>query len=67
MQQKVLVFSEDCISKNKFHMYQKPINIDKVNIKRIVLSHKESCDNKDSYKYFIGYIYTYIYIYPSPL
>ena len=62
MQQKVLVFSEDCISKNKFHMYQKPINIDKVNIKRIVLSHKESCDNKDSYKYFIGYIYTYIYI-----
>ena len=43
-------------------MYQKPINIDKVNIKRIALSHKESCDNKDSYKYFIGYIYTYIYI-----
>ena len=29
----------------------------------MVLSNKESYDNKGSLKYFIGYIYIYIYIY----
>ena len=38
MEQKVLIFGEDFIIKNSFHKNQKPISIDKVEIKRIVLS-----------------------------
>ena len=37
-----LIFGEECIIKTKFHVYEKSINIDKVEIKRIVLSDKES-------------------------
>ena len=37
-----LIFGEECIIKTKFHVYEKSINIDKVEIKRIVLSNKES-------------------------
>ena len=37
-------------------------NIDKVDIKIIMLSNKESYGNECLYKYFIGYIYIYIYI-----
>ena len=40
--EKVLIFGEECIIKTKFHVYEKSINIDKVEIKRIVLSNKES-------------------------
>ena len=56
---KTSIFGEDCINKNKFHIYEKSITIDKVDIKRMVLSNKESYDNKGSLKYFIGYIYIY--------
>ena len=38
-------------------MHEKSININKVDIKRIVLSNKESFGNKGSHKYFVGYIY----------
>ena len=34
-----------------FHIYEKSINIDKVDIKRIVLSNKESCGNKVQWKW----------------
>ena len=61
MEQKALLFGEDCINKNKFHIYIKPINIDQVDIKRIVLFNKESYDNKGPYINI--YIYIYIYIY----
>ena len=53
MKQKALIFGEDCINKNKFHIYEESINIDKIDVKRIVLSNKESYSNKGSYKYFI--------------
>ena len=39
-----------------FHKYKKPITIDEVDIKKIVLSSKESYGNKCAFKYFIGYI-----------
>ena len=55
-EKKVFIFEELYITKNKFHIYEKWINIDKVDIKRRVLSNKESYGNKDSYKYFTGYI-----------
>ena len=42
---------------HKIHIYEKSINTDKVDIKRIMLSNKESYGNKGSYKYFIGYIH----------
>ena len=41
MEQKVLISGEDCINKNKFQIYETSINIDKVDIKRIVLSNEE--------------------------
>ena len=51
-----MIFGEEYIIKNKFHIYEKSISIDKVVIKRIVLCNKESYNNKGSHKYFIGYI-----------
>ena len=56
MEQKALIFDEDCINKNAFHKNKRPINIDEVDIRRIVLSSKHSYGNKSSSKYFIGYI-----------
>ena len=40
--------------KNKFHIHEKTINTDKVDIKKIVLSNKESFGKKSSHKFFIG-------------
>ena len=57
MEQKGLIFGTEHIIKEKFHVYEKSINTDKVDIKRIVLSNKEPFGNKGSYKYFIWYIY----------
>ena len=34
-----------------------PININKIDIKRIVLFDKKSSSNKDSFKYFIRYMH----------
>ena len=51
-----MIFGEEYIIKNKCHIYEKAINIDKVDIERIVLPNKESYGNKGSYKYFIGSI-----------
>ena len=38
MEQKTLTFGEDCINKNTFHKNKRTIIIDKVDIKRVVLS-----------------------------
>ena len=42
-----------------FHVYENSINIDKVDVKKIVSSNKESYGNKGSYKYFLGYTHTH--------
>ena len=52
-----MIFGKDCINKHAFHKDKRPINIDEVNIRRIVLSRVYSCCNKGSFKYFIGYIH----------
>ena len=57
MEQKVLIFGDQCINKNVLLKNGKPINTDKVETKRIVLSSEPSYDNKGSFKYFIGYIH----------
>ena len=40
MEQKALIFGEDCINKNAFLKNKRPINIDEVDIGRIALSKK---------------------------
>ena len=42
-------FGEKCITQNSFHKYNQPIIINKVDIKKILLSSKESCGNKGAF------------------
>ena len=56
MEHIALVFGEYFINRNAFHKNKRPISIDEVDIRRIVLSSKHSYGNKGSFKYFIGYI-----------
>ena len=44
------------LNKNSFHKWKKPISVNKADIKKIVLSSKESYGNKGAFKYFIEYI-----------
>ena len=44
------------MNKNALNFDKKPISFDKVEIRRIVLSKKDSYGKKGSFKYFIGYI-----------
>ena len=46
MEQKVLIFSEDCIIKNSFYQRKERNSIDKVESKKIVLPKIYSYDNK---------------------
>ena len=55
MEQEALYFGENGFTKDAFYKNEKAININEGDIKRIVLSDKKSCGNKDSLKYFIGY------------
>ena len=57
MKQKFFIFGEDPLNKYAFQKNENPINIDEVNIKRMVLSKKVSYDNKGSFKYIIGYVH----------
>ena len=54
--QKFLIFAEQCINKNAFHKNRSPVSIDKLGIRRIVLSKKDLYRKKGLSKYFIGYI-----------
>ena len=45
MEQKAVIFGEDCNNKNTFHKNKRPISIDEVDIRRIVLSSKHSYCN----------------------
>ena len=49
MNEKILIFSNAAIIKNTFHRSNQPIDINKLDINKIVIS------DKDSFKYFIGY------------
>ena len=46
MELKALIFGKQCINKNVFHENKRPTSIDKVEIKRIVLSKKDSDVNE---------------------
>ena len=56
MEWKDLIFDKQCINKNEFRKNKKPVSIDKVEIRRIVLSKKDSYDKKGSFIYFIEFI-----------
>ena len=52
MEQKALVFDKQCINKNVFHEHKHLIDIDKVDVDRIVIFSKDSYGKKGSFKYF---------------
>ena len=41
MEQKALTFGKQCINENEFYKNKKPISIDKIDIRRIVMSKKD--------------------------
>ena len=53
MEQKASVFDKQCINKNAFHEHKHLIDIDKVDVDRIVIFSKDSYGKKGSFKYFI--------------
>ena len=65
MEQEAVYFGEIGIMKSAFHENKRPININEVDIKEIVLSHQKSYI-KDSFKYFIEYRHKGN-AFPSPL
>ena len=54
--EKGLDFGKEIVIENSFHNCKRPSSIDKIDIKKIVLSSKESYGNKGAFKNFIGYI-----------
>ena len=50
----------------RFIKVTQQINIEKVDIRRIIVSSKDSYGKKGSFKYFIGYLNDTV-VFPSPL
>ena len=65
MEQEAVYFAENGIIKSAFQKNKKPININEVDIEKIVFSHKKSY-GKDSFEYFIEYRHKGN-AFPSPL
>ena len=65
MEQGAVDFGENGIIKSAFYKNKRPIIIDKLDVEKLVLSHKVSC-SKDSFKYFVGYKHEGN-AFPSPL
>ena len=55
MNQKVLIFGDQCINKYSLYKNKRPINIDEVEIEGKKLFRVESYGNKGSCKYYTGY------------
>ena len=55
MGSKILSYGETAIIKNAFHKKTTSVNINKIEINRIVLFNKTSYSNKGSFKHCIGY------------
>ena len=51
-----MIFDRHCIVKNMFDRCVEPVNTNKLDIKKIMLSKKDSYVNKGAFKHFIGYI-----------
>ena len=59
-------YCETCINKNAFHKSTTWINIDEIDINKIMLFDRTSFGNRDSFKFYIGYRYKNEAL-PSPL
>ena len=55
MESKTICISETCIDKNAFQNNKSSINIDEIEINKVLLFDKTSCGNKGSFKCYIGY------------
>ena len=58
MGSKILSYGETAIIKSAFHKKTTSININEIEINRIVLFNKTSYGNKGSFKYYNGYRHT---------
>ena len=54
MEKQVLIFDKQCINKDAFYKNKRPISIDRVETRIIVLPKKDLYGKKGSFKYFIG-------------
>ena len=50
-------YDETCINENAFHKETNSVNIDEVEIDKIMMLDKTSYGNKSFFKYYIGYIH----------
>ena len=57
MNEKASIFDDPFINKNAFYKNKKPISIDKLDIRRIVLFKENSSGDKVYFKFFIRYIH----------
>ena len=57
MESKILSYDETCINENAFHKETNSVNIDEVEIDKIMMLDKTSYGNKSFFKYYIGYIH----------
>ena len=55
MGSKILSYGETAIIKSAFHKKTTSVNINEIEINRIVLFNKTSYGNKGSFKHYIGY------------
>ena len=55
MEEKALIFDKQSINKNAFYKNKKPVSISKAENRKIVLSIKDSYDEKGSFKYSFNY------------
>ena len=50
-----IIFDDKKIKKCNFHKNNKLFKIDDIDVDKILVTKKESCDTNTSFKYFIGY------------
>ena len=55
MNRKNINFDDKKIRRSSFYKNKKINNIEDIDVNDILIAKKESCDNKNSFKYFIGY------------
>ena len=55
MESKKICSGETHIDENAFHNSKSSININEIEINKIILFNKTSCGNKGSFKHYIGY------------
>ena len=55
MSNKIIIFEDKKVNKSNFYKNKKRFNLHDIDVNKILVSKKESCDTKNSLKYLIGY------------